>query len=113
RVEGVRGPPADAMVVSAANAVYIVNPRNPELFTGFAAPVEITGLMFDETGEHMFISESLRVYAFSSDLRLRWISEPLEGYGMRLCGCAGRVVAVEVKQDDPERDEGQTTIVRL
>jgi hypothetical protein len=87
---------ANAVVIAAANAVYIVDPEEPSEFTGVAAPVEITGITFDESGEHMFVADSLRIYAFTSDRHFKWISEPLEGYGAKFCGCGGRVLAVEV-----------------
>ncbi|HTA45302.1 MAG TPA: hypothetical protein VK789_22800 [Bryobacteraceae bacterium] len=106
---------ADAVVVAAANAVYIVNPHRPELFSGLAAPVEITGVTFDETGEHMFAAERFRLYAFSSDRLFRWISEPLGGYVTRFCGCGRRVLAVEVKpwQTELDGEEAASSIVRL
>lgn len=112
-VDVVPWPEAEAVVVSAANAAYIVNPRSPEQFTGFSAQVEINGIAFDEGNEHLYIAESLRVHAFSKDRRLRWISEPLDGYDARLCGCSGRIVAVEVKHDGVSEDDPQTSVIRL
>jgi len=108
-------PVANAVVVAAANAVYIVDPRIPEQFSGFVAPVEISGVTFDESSQHMFVADSLRVYAFSSDRLFRWISEPLGGYGARFCGCGGRVLAVELKQCGPELEgkEEAPSVVRL
>jgi hypothetical protein len=106
---------ADAIVVVAANAIYIVDPRFPEKFNGVAAPVEITGITFDETGRHMFVAESLRVYAFSSDGRFRWISEPFDGYGARFRGCGGRVLAVEINpaEPDPDGEPVEPSLIRL
>jgi hypothetical protein len=107
-------PEAKAVVVAAANAVYIVNPDAPEKFSGFAAPVEITDITFDESAQHMFVADSLRIYAFSSDRIFRWISEPLDGYGARFRGCGGRVLAVEVKQSEPEPEvEEAASVIRL
>ena len=108
-------PAANAIVVAAASAVYLVDPGRPEQFSGFAAPVEITGVTFDETGRHMFVADSLRIYAFSPDRLLRWISEPLDGYGARFCGCGGRVLAVELKQSEPEweADDEAASVIRL
>jgi hypothetical protein len=108
-------PAANAIVVAAANAVYIVDPSKPEQLSGFAAPVEITDITFDETGENLFVADSLRVYAFSSDRHFRWISEPLEGYGARFRGCRGRVLAVEVRQPEQELDseDAPPSLMRL
>jgi hypothetical protein len=108
-------PAANAVVVAAANAVYIVDPDIPEQFSGFVAPVEINDVTFDESAEHMFVADSLQVYAFSSDRLFRWMSEPLDGYGARFCGCGGRVLAVELEQSGPEL-EGESEaplVVRL
>ncbi len=109
-------PAANALVIAAANALYIVDPNQPEYLSGFAAPVEITDVTFDETGENMFVADSLRIYAFSSDRHFRWISEPLEGYGAHFRGCRGRVLAVEVTQPELEVDGGEEappSLVRL
>lgn len=113
-VDVIPWPQANAVVVVAANAVYIVDPTIPEKFNGFAAPVEINGVTFDESAQHMFVAESLRIYAFSSDRLFRWISEPLDGYGAQFRGCGGRVLAVEVRQSDPEPEsEESPSVVRL
>jgi hypothetical protein len=106
---------ANAVVVAAANAVYIVNPGIPEQFSGVVAPVEINGVTFDESAQYMFIADSIRVYAFSADRHFRWISEPLDGYGARFCGCRGRVLAVQLKQCGPELEGEEETpsVVRL
>lgn len=114
-VEVLPWPAANAIVVAAANAVYIVDPAAPEKFSGFAAPVEITGIAFDEAARHMFVADSLRVHAFSPDRHLRWISEPLDGYDARFRGCGGRVLAVEVRQSEPGPDgeEAAPSIIRL
>ena len=79
-------PAANAVVVTAANAVYIVDPGIPEQFSGFIAPVEING-----------------------------VTEPLDGYGARFCGCGGRVLAVELKQCGPEleNEEEAPSVVPL
>jgi hypothetical protein len=114
-VEVVPWPAANAMVIAAANAVYIVDLEAPEQFSGLAAPVEISGVIFDEGGRHLFVADSLRIYAFSPDRHFRWISEPLEGYGARLCGCGGRVLAIEVKPfvQGPESEEMAPAVLRL
>lgn len=106
---------ANAVVVAAASAVYIVDPSAPEHFSGFAAPVEINGVTFDESRQHMFVADSVRIYAFSSDRLLRWISEPLHGYGARFRGCGGRVLAVELKQCEleSEGEEPAPSVIRL
>jgi hypothetical protein len=106
---------ANAIVVAAANAVYMVDPSTPEQFSGFAAPVEINGVTFDESAQHMFVADSLRIYAFSADRLLRWISEPLDGYGARFRGCGGRVLAVELKRSEPvpEGEEAPPSVIRL
>jgi hypothetical protein len=107
---------AHAIVVAAASGLYIVDPEIPEEFAGFAAPVGLTGVIFDEAGTNLFAADSLRVYAFSADRKFRWISEALDGYGARLCGFGGRVVAVEVTPFNRwglEEDEEERTIVRL
>ena len=91
-MEVIPWPAANAVVVVAANAVYLVDSSTPEQFSGFAAPVEINGIAFDESAQHMFVAESLRIYAFSADRRLQWISEPLNGYDAHFRGCAGRVL---------------------
>jgi hypothetical protein len=108
-------PAANAVVVAAANAVYIVDPGVPEQFSGFVAPGEINDVTFDESAQRMFVADSLHVYAFSSDRLFQWMSEPLDGYGPRFCGCGGRVLAVELKQCGPELegDEEAPSIVRL
>ena len=108
-------PAANAVVVAAGNALYIVDPGIPEQFSGFVAPVEISDITFDESAQHMFVADSLHVYAFSSDRLIRWMSEPLDGYGPRFCGCGGRVLAVELKQWGPELegDEEAPSVVRL
>jgi hypothetical protein len=108
-------PAANAVVVAAANAVYIVDPRIPEQFSGFAARVEINDVTFDELGEHLFVADSRRIFAFSSDRLFRWISEPLEGYGARFRRCGGRVLTVELKQfgPDPEGEEAAPLVIRL
>ncbi len=114
-IEVARWEAAHALVIAAANAVYIVDPDNPEVFSGIAAPVGITGVTFDEPGEHMFVADSLRVYAFSSDRLFQWISEPLEGYDVHLQGCSHRVLAVEVKPLEPEPDaeEPAPSVIKL
>ena len=114
-VEVLPWPAANAIVVAAANAVYIVDPAAPERFSGLAAPVEITGVTFDESAQHMFVADSLRVYAFSSDHHFRWISEPLDGYDARFRGCGGRVLAVQIKQCEPGPDgeEAVPSMIRL
>jgi hypothetical protein len=106
---------ANAIVVAAANAVYIVDPRTPEQFSGFAAPVEVTGITFDESSSHMFVADSTRIYAFSSDRRFRWISEPLDGYDARFCGCGRFVLAIELRQSEPgpEGEEAAPSVIRL
>jgi hypothetical protein len=92
-----------------------VDPGTPEQFSGFAAPVEINGVTFDESAQHMFVADSLRIYAFSADRLLRWISEPLDGYGARFRGCGGRVLAVELKRSEPvpEGEEPPPSVIRL
>jgi hypothetical protein len=106
---------AHALVVAAANAVYIVDPRNPELFSGVDAPIGISGVTFDESREHMFVADSLRVYAFSSDRLFRWISEPLEGYDAHLQSCGRSVLAVELRPLSPTPDgaEPPPAVIRL
>jgi hypothetical protein len=108
-------PAANAVVVAAANAVYIVDPSAPEKFSGFAAPVEITDVTFDESARHMFIADSVRIYAFSSDRLLQWMSEPLDGYGARFRGCGGRVLAVELRESEPgpEGEEAAPSVIRV
>jgi hypothetical protein len=115
RLEILTWPAARAIVVAAASGLYIVDPELPEEFAGFAAPVGLTGVTFDETGAHLFAADSLRVYAFSADRKFRWISEALDGYGARFCGCGGRVVAVEVTpfKWGLEEDEEERIVVRL
>ncbi|HEX4279028.1 MAG TPA: hypothetical protein VHZ74_26915 [Bryobacteraceae bacterium] len=115
-VEILPWPAAHAIIVAASNAVYIVDPQAPEEFSGIAAPVEISGVIFDESGQHMFVAGSLRVYAFSADRHFVWISESLEGYGARFCGCGGRVLAVQVNPFDPRsegEEEAAPAVVRL
>lgn len=106
---------ANAIVVAGANAVYIVDPRTPEQFSGFAAPVEVTGITFDESSRHMFVADSLRIYAFSADRHFRWISEPLDGYDARFCGCGRYVLTIELKQSEPgpEGEEAAPSVIRL
>jgi hypothetical protein len=108
-------PAANAIVVAAANALYIVDPAKPERFSGFAAPVEIDDLTFDESAQHLFVADSLRIYAFSSDRLFQWMSEPLDGYGARFCGCGGRVLAVEIRHfgPEPEGSEAPPSVLRL
>jgi hypothetical protein len=108
-------PAANAIVVAAANAVYVVDPSIPEKFIGFAAPVQINGVIFDESARHMFVAESLRIYAFSSDLRLRWVSEPLGGYDARFCACGRRMLTIELRQSEPgpEAEEGDPSVIHL
>jgi len=108
-------PAANAIVVAAANALYIVDPAMPEQFSGFAAPVEINGVIFDESARHMFVADSLRIYAFSSDRRFLWMSEPLEGYDARFRACGRRVLAVELKESEPlpEGEEEMSSLIRL
>lgn len=108
-------PAASAIVVAAANALYIVDPDTPEQFSGFAAPVEINAFTFDESAQHLFIADSLRIYAFSSDRVFRWISEPLNGYGARFRGCRQRMLTVEVKKSKPGLDCEELTpsLIRL
>lgn len=105
---------AGAIVVAAANAIYIVNPQIPQQFSGLTAAAELNGITFDESGEHMFAADSLRLYAFSSNRLFKWISEPIEGYIARFRGCGRRVLAVEVRQcqADPDAEE-ESSIVRL
>lgn len=115
-LEVVRWETAHSLVIAAANAVYIVDPDNPEAFSGLAAPVAITGVTFDEKGQHMFVADSLRVYAFSSDRLFQWISEPLEGYDAHLLDCGHRVLAVELKplvDLQPNGDEPEPSVIRL
>jgi hypothetical protein len=108
-------PAAKAVVVAAANAVYIVDPDNPQQFSGLAAPVEINDVIFDESARHMFVADSLRMYAFSPDRLLQWISEPLDGYGAHFRGCRGRVLAVQLKHYElqPEYEEETPSLIRL
>jgi hypothetical protein len=114
-VEVLMWPAANAVVVAAANALYIVDPNTPGQFNGLVAPVEINDVIFDEFARNMFAADSLRIYAFSSDRLLQWISEPLGGYGARFRGCGGRVLAVELKQDVPESvyEEAAPSVIRL
>jgi len=115
-IEVLRWDTAHALVVAAANAVYIVDPENPDVFSGMAAPVAITGVTFDEKGQHMFVADSLRVYAFSSDRLFQWISEPLEGYDAHLLDCGRRILAVELKplvELAPNGDEPPPSVIRL
>jgi hypothetical protein len=113
-VEILTWPEANAIVVAAMNALYIVNPDTPDRFSGFAAPVEIDGVAFDESARSMFAADSLRVYCFSSDRLFRWISEPLDGYGAHLLTCQQGVLLVRVLQSeqDPDRD-GASSLIRL
>ena len=107
-------PAANSVVIAAANAVYIVDPSIPEQLSGFAAPVEINDIIFDESAQNMFVADSLRIYAFSSDRLFRWISEPLDGYGAHFRGCRGRVLAVQLKQSESEPEgEGAPSVIRL
>jgi hypothetical protein len=108
-------PAANAIVVAAASAVYIVDPGTPEQFSGFAAPTEINGVTFDESGRQMFVADSLRIYAFSPDRLLQWISEPLDGYGARFRGCGGRVLAVELRDSELELEgeDAAPSVIRL
>jgi hypothetical protein len=106
-------PEASAIVVAASNAVYIVDPSKPEQFSGFAAPVEINDITFDASGQHMFVAESLRIYAFTADRIFRWISEPLGGYGARFASCHGGVLLVEIKQSDREGEHEFSSQIRM
>lgn len=109
-------PKAHAVVVAAANAVYIVDPAHPESFSGLDAPVAISGVTFDESGEQMFVADSLRIYAFSSDRTFRWISEPLEGYDAHLRSCGSSVLAVELRPLEAAVAEGEEpppAVIRL
>jgi len=107
-------PTANAIVVAAANAVYIVDPRTPEHFSGLAA--EINGVAFDESAQHMFVAETLRIHAFSFFSRqLLWVSEPLDGYDARLRACGRRVLTLELKSPEPapDGDDAYVSLVRL
>ncbi len=113
-------PAANAIVVAAANALYIVDPRTPQQFSGLAALAAITGVTFDESARHMFVAESLRIHAFSSARHLLWVSEPLDGYDARFRACGRRVLTVELQQAEQahgseERypEEGCPSVVRL
>jgi hypothetical protein len=107
-------PAANAIVVAAANALYIVDPNNPEQFTGLAAPVAINDVTFDESARHMFVADSLRIHAFSSDLHLQWVSEPLDGYDARFRACGRRVLTVQLTSEpSPGYEEGPLLVIRL
>jgi hypothetical protein len=113
-VEILTWPAANAVVVAAANALYVVDPASPDQVTGFTAPVEITGVTFDETAQHMFVAESLRIYSFSADRLFRWISEPLGGYGAHLCGCRQGELAVEIRQWQADlENESAPSLIRV
>jgi hypothetical protein len=114
-VEVLSWPAANAVVVAAANAVYIVDPDIPDRFSGLVAHVEINDFTFDESAQHLFVADNLHVYAFSADRVFRWMSEQIDGYGARFCGCGGRVLAVEVKQCglELEGEEEAPSVVRL
>ena len=115
-VDVISWPAANALVVAAANALYIVDPAKPEQFSGIPAPVEINGFIFDESGRHMFVADSLRIYAFSPDRRFQWMSEPLEGYDARFRACGRRVLAIELKQNELLAEGGEKevpSVVRL
>lgn len=105
---------ANAIVVAAANTLYIVNPQIPQQFTGLTAAAGINGITFDEAGEQMFIADGIRLYAFSSNRRFKWMSEPIDGYIARFCGCGRRVLAVEVRQCHADLDaQEESSIMRL
>ena len=98
-------PEANSIVVLAANALYIVNPENPDYFYGFEAPIRIDNAMFDERGERLFVAESKRIHAYSREPRLLWVSQDLNGYDAKLTECANGLVMVELKEDSELADE--------
>ena len=106
-------PGANALVVAASNALYIVDPDTPERFSGIPAPIGITDVIFDEEAREMFVADSLRIYSFSVEGLLRWVSEPLEGYTAHFLACKGRVLAVEVKQPVPGIEDMHDLVMRL
>lgn len=114
-VEVLYWPSANAVVVAAANAVYIVDPNTPDQFSGVVARIEINGVTFDESAQQMFVADSVRVYAFTLDRMFQWISEPLDGYGAHFRSCGGRVLAVELRTTDagPEGEEVTPSVIRL
>jgi hypothetical protein len=106
-------PAANAVVVAAA--LYIVDPSRPETFSGFAAPVGIIEVIFDESAQHMLVADSLRINAFFSDRHFQWISKPVGGYEARFRGRRRRVLAVEIKQNESELEGEQVapSVIRL
>lgn len=99
--------------MAASNALYIVDPSRPDQLSGFVAPIEIDDVTFDESGQHMYVAESLRIYAFSADRIFRWISEPLDGYGARFAACNGGMLVVEIKQCDRAGEHEFSSQIRL
>jgi hypothetical protein len=105
-VEALWWPAAHAVVVAAGSALYLVDPDAPTQFGGFEGLFGITDLIFDESGDRLFVADSVRVHAFSADRRLRWVSEELGGFDARFVGAGGRVVALRVTSvDDDEVHE--------
>ena len=93
-------PGTNTIIVAAVDALYIVDPVHPEHFGGFSAPVEINNFIFDESAEHVFVAESLRLYCFSAIGHFRWISPSLGGYGTRLLSCHDGLVLAESNRDE-------------
>lgn len=107
-------PAANAIVVAAANALYIVDPGAPQRFSGLAAPVAISDVTFDESARHMFVADSRRIHAFSSDLHLQWVSEALDGYDAHFRACGRQVLTVQLTSEPvPGSEEGPPLVIRL
>jgi hypothetical protein len=108
-------PEANALVVLAANALYLVNTAHPDDFSGFAAEIEIRQALFDDGRERLFVADSRRIHAWSRNRKLLWVSPALDGYDAVISHCLHGVLTIEYKEDIevPEDREPPRATVQL
>ena len=105
---------SDSVIVVASRDLYLINARNPDEYTTLRFT---TSTVFDEQRTVLFVSDSIRIYAFDGDRRLRWMSEALGGYDIELKACGHGVLVAELEEEMGEprkairiRTEDGTTI---
>ncbi len=71
--------------------------------------IRITGVLFNEDGRMLFISDGIRIFGYGTDRRLAWVREGLGGYDIEMESCLAGVLTIQL-----EEEMGETRkIIRL
>lgn len=104
--ELVAWPEANAIVVIAADNLYLVDSQDPGKYVTLGPQCLVSGAILNEDRTKLFVAEQYRVIAYGRDRRPIWESKGLGGLIISI-GRMGGVLAVEV---EPEMGEPLVTV---